>query len=118
MTFGAAWPSPHIDVSRIAADKSASRPTSQLGLSIKLDASTVPSRHDAHCPQDSFLKKRIMLRAIKTYCDFSELGMLFDNQRLLAEGMPLPPPFSSYAGLCETTSQGHSIAEQMRFDYK
>jgi len=62
--------------------------------------------------------KRIMLRAIKTYGDFSELGMLFDNQRLLAEGMPLPPPFSSYAGLCETTSQSHFIAEQMRFDYK
>jgi nucleoside-diphosphate-sugar epimerase len=62
--------------------------------------------------------KRIMLRAIRTYGDFSELGMLFENQRLLAEGLPLPPPFASYAGLCEVTSQGHSIAEQMRFDYK
>lgn len=62
--------------------------------------------------------KRIMLRAIRAYGDFSELGMLFENQRLLAEGMSPPPKFSSYVGLCETTSQGHSIAEQMRFDYK
>ena len=62
--------------------------------------------------------KRIMLRAIRAYGDFSELGLLFDNRRLLAEGMSPPAPFASYAGLCETTSQGHSIAEQMRFDYK
>ena len=62
--------------------------------------------------------KRIMLRAIRAYGGFAELGLLFSNQRLLAEGMPLPPAFASYAGLCETTSQGHSIAEQMRFDYK
>lgn len=62
--------------------------------------------------------KRIMLRAIRTYGDFSALGMMFENQRLLDEGMPLPARFASYAGLCETTSQGHSIAEQMRFDYK
>ncbi|MEI7613733.1 MAG: SDR family oxidoreductase [Betaproteobacteria bacterium] len=62
--------------------------------------------------------RRIMLRAIRTYGDFSELGMLFDNQRLLSEGMPLPPPLASYAGACETTSQGHTIAEQMRCDYK
>ena len=62
--------------------------------------------------------KRIVLRAIRAYGEFSELGLLFENRRLLAEGMPPPPPFSSYAGLCETTSQGHSIAEQMRFDYK
>ena len=59
-----------------------------------------------------------MLRAIRTYGDFSALGMLFENERLHEEGMPLPPRFSSYAGRCEITSQGHTIAEQMRFDYK
>jgi len=62
--------------------------------------------------------KRVVLRAIRTYGEFSGLGMLFDNRRLLAEGMPPPPAFASYAGLCEATSKGHSIAEQMRFDYK
>lgn len=62
--------------------------------------------------------RRIVLRAIRTYGDFASMEMLFDNQRLLAEGMDLPPPLTSYAGLCEQTSAGHLISEQMKFDYK
>lgn len=62
--------------------------------------------------------KRIMLRAIRTYGSFSELGLMFDNQRLQDEGMPPPAPFKSYVGLCETSCQGSTIAEQMHFDYK
>ncbi|MDE2586527.1 MAG: SDR family oxidoreductase, partial [Betaproteobacteria bacterium] len=62
--------------------------------------------------------RRIVLRAIRTYGDFASMEMLFDNQRLLSEGMDLPPPLTSYAGLCEQTSAGHLISEQMKFDYK
>lgn len=62
--------------------------------------------------------RRIVLRAIKAYGSFSELGMIFDNSRLLAEGMALPTPLHAYAGLCEKTSDGILISEQMRFDYK
>lgn len=62
--------------------------------------------------------RRIVLRAIRAYGDFAAMEMMFDNQRLLAEGMPLPTPLATYAGLCEQTSAGHLIAEQMKFDYK
>lgn len=62
--------------------------------------------------------RRIVLRAIRTYGDFSSLGMVFDNRRLLDEGMPLPPPLTRYAGLCAKTSADTLISEQMKFDYK
>lgn len=62
--------------------------------------------------------RRIVLRAIRAYGDFASMEMLFDNQRLLDEGMALPTPLTDYAGLCEITSRGHLIAEQMKFDYK
>ncbi|RTL47602.1 MAG: NAD-dependent epimerase/dehydratase family protein [Rhodocyclaceae bacterium] len=62
--------------------------------------------------------RRIVLRAIRSYGDFAQMGMIFDNTRLLAEGMALPPPLTSYAGLCQRTSRGTLIAEQMKFDYK
>ena len=61
---------------------------------------------------------RAILSAIHSYGNFSKLGMLFDNQRLLAEGMDLPTPLKDYAGLCEKTSEGISIGEQMRVDFK
>lgn len=62
--------------------------------------------------------RRIVLRAIRAYGSFAALGMMFDNRRLLAEGMALPTPLADYAGLCEKTSAGVLIADQMKFDYK
>lgn len=62
--------------------------------------------------------RRAILSAIHSYGNFSKLGMLFDNQRLLAEGLELPVPLKDYAGLCEKTSEGIPIGEQMRVDYK
>lgn len=62
--------------------------------------------------------KRIMLRAMKIYGDFADLGLLFDNQRLTSEGIELPPRFDTYAGLCATTSGNLTIAEQMMVDFK
>ena len=61
---------------------------------------------------------RIVLRAIRAYGNFSALALLFDNQRLLDEGMDLPTPLTKYAGLCAQTSNDILIAEQMKFDYK
>jgi nucleoside-diphosphate-sugar epimerase len=60
----------------------------------------------------------IMLRAIELYGAYAALDMTFDNSRLLAEGMPLPPAFADYAGLCATTSEDQTIAEQMQYDFK
>lgn len=61
---------------------------------------------------------RAILNAVHSYGNFSKLGMLFDNKRLLEEGMDMPTPLKDYAGLCERTSMGVSIGEQMRVDYK
>lgn len=62
--------------------------------------------------------RRIILRAIKTYGAFSALGLLFDNRRLMSEGVSPPPRFDSYAGMCALTSAGQTISEQMLADFK
>ena len=60
----------------------------------------------------------VMLKAIELYGHYAALDMSFDNARLLAEGMPLPPYFTSYAGLCARTAEATPIAEQMQYDFK
>jgi nucleoside-diphosphate-sugar epimerase len=62
--------------------------------------------------------RKIVAKAIKSYGSFSSLELSFDNSRLIEEGMENPTPFAKYAGLCELTSQGVPISEQMKFDYK
>ena len=61
---------------------------------------------------------RIVAKAIKTYGNFSALELAFDNLRIIEEGMSEPTPLAMYAGLCELTSKGILISEQMKFDYK
>lgn len=60
----------------------------------------------------------LMLRAIRLYGAFAGLGMVFDNRRLLGEGMAPPPRFTDYAGLCALTAAGAPIASQMQYDFK
>ena len=43
---------------------------------------------------------------------------MFDNRRLIEEGMPEPTPLAKYVGLCEKTSQEILISEQMKVDFK
>ena len=62
--------------------------------------------------------KPVMLREIRLYGAFANLGLLFDNRRLLAEGMPPPPRFDSYAGACARSADGVPITSQMRYDFK
>lgn len=62
--------------------------------------------------------RRIVAKAIKTYGSFSSLELAFENSRLIEEGMKNPTPLAKYAGLCELTSRGILISEQMKFDYK
>jgi nucleoside-diphosphate-sugar epimerase len=61
---------------------------------------------------------RIMQRAIKLYGVFAALNITFRNERLLAEGFGLPPPFAAYAEICAATSEGSLIADQMIADFK
>lgn len=58
-----------------------------------------------------------LLMALRLYFQFSALDVeVFDNARLLAEGMPAPPKFTDYLPLCATQPTGRSVYEQMRDD--
>jgi nucleoside-diphosphate-sugar epimerase len=58
-----------------------------------------------------------LLRTLEIYFRFCRLpAEIFDNTRLLAEGIPAPPPFTSYLGRCVESSRGRSVYEQMRDD--
>ena len=58
-----------------------------------------------------------LLAALRLYCQFAALPVeVFDNSRLLAEGMPAPPPFTSYLGVCAARPGGKSVYEQMADD--
>jgi nucleoside-diphosphate-sugar epimerase len=54
------------------------------------------------------------LRALERYYKFGGLDAVFDNSRLLAEGMASPPLFSSYLEQCIRTSDSRSVYHQMR----
>jgi nucleoside-diphosphate-sugar epimerase len=58
---------------------------------------------------------RHMRLALDLYYRFCSLDLMFDNQRLLSEGVPPPPRFTDYMAKCVETSES-SIYEQMRID--
>lgn len=54
------------------------------------------------------------LRTLEIYFRFCKLpAEVFDNSRLLAEGIPPPPPLTSYLGRCVETSRDRSVYDQM-----
>jgi nucleoside-diphosphate-sugar epimerase len=58
-----------------------------------------------------------LLMALRIYYRFMEIqAEIFDNTRLLEEGMPPPPRFTSYLPLCATQPANRSVYEQMRDD--
>ena len=70
--LGAACPSPQIDASIIACDRSASSGLSQRGSRISATAFSVPTRHGVHWPHDSSAKNSIMFSAAsraRSWCD-------------------------------------------------
>jgi hypothetical protein len=58
---------------------------------------------------------RHLLHALDLYYRFCSLDLVFDNCRLLKEGVPAPPRFTEYMQVCEESSTT-SIYEQMRTD--
>jgi nucleoside-diphosphate-sugar epimerase len=58
---------------------------------------------------------RHLLHALELYYRFCSLDLVFDNCRLLKEGVPVPPRFTEYMRVCEESSTT-SIYEQMRTD--
>jgi nucleoside-diphosphate-sugar epimerase len=58
-----------------------------------------------------------LLTALRIYYRFAASNVeIFDNRRLLEEGMPPPPRFNSYLHLCATRPADRSVYEQMRDD--
>lgn len=60
---------------------------------------------------------RHLLHALELYYRFCSLDLVFDNCRLLKEGVPAPPKFTEYMRVCEESSPA-SIYEQMRTDFE
>lgn len=61
---------------------------------------------------------RLVLRALRLYSGFADLNYLFDNQRLLDEGIAAPPRFTEYLDVCVASSRDVSIPAQMLWDFK
>jgi hypothetical protein len=58
-----------------------------------------------------------LVQAVEMYFRFGGCGVeIFDNRRLLAEGMPAPPRFTDYLSRCATMPPDRSVYEQMRED--
>jgi nucleoside-diphosphate-sugar epimerase len=58
-----------------------------------------------------------MLMALRIYYRFMEISAeIFDNRRLLDEGMPLPPKFTCYLAKCATQPSDRSVYQQMLDD--
>ena len=58
---------------------------------------------------------RHLLHALELYYRFCSLDLVYDNCRLLKEGIPTPPRFTDYMRVCEESSTS-SIYDQMRSD--
>jgi hypothetical protein len=59
-----------------------------------------------------------LLAAMQIYFRFMEIDAeLFDNTRLLAEGMPPAPKLTDYLHLCATQPAGRTVYEQMLDDF-
>lgn len=64
------------------------------------------------------VNRLLILRALTLYGAFAELNYVFDNGRLLAEGVPPPPRFTAYLRQCVRTTDDIPLAQQMAHDFK
>jgi len=119
------------DLYHISAGPVASCSFREIDLAVAPVMKRLPISDFRHLPYEGFVamqsqfkdlfgpcNRRLMLLAIKLYGAFAGLDMVFDNTRLLAEGVRPAPRFDSYAALCQQTSMGISISDQMMPDFK
>lgn len=62
--------------------------------------------------------RRLIVTAAKIYEGFAALNYLFDNSRLMSEGMPPPPRFTDYVSRCIETTENVPLLKQMLDDFK
>ena len=68
--------------------------------------------------QLGIINRRLLVRALKLYGAFAELHFVFDNRRLLEEGLRAPMRLVDYIDRCVVTSAEIGIQEQMASDFK
>ncbi len=68
--------------------------------------------------QLGIINRRLLVRALKLYGAFAELDFVFDNTRLLEEGVVAPMRLVDYIYRCVLTSAEIGIQEQMAADFK
>lgn len=61
---------------------------------------------------------RLIMRAMRIYGGFAEMNYVFDNHRMLDEGVPPPPRLVSYIGTCLDSVRDRSMLEMMQSDFK
>ena len=64
------------------------------------------------------VNRLLILQALALYGGFAGLSYVFDNRRLLREGINPPPAFIEYISSCVKSSHDIPIAEQMASDFK
>ena len=82
------------------------------------DVSEIPALAPEFQRRLGIKNRRLIAMALRLYGGFSQLNYLFDNSRLLAEGMPPPPRFVDYLARCVETTQEMPLLEQMLDDFK
>ena len=83
----------------------------------EVDFATIRAERDRLLPRLGPGDEEHLLTALEIYYRFGSLAVeLFDNARLLAEGMPPPPRFTTYLERCATMPPGRGVYEQMRDD--
>ncbi len=104
----------HLDIAMAKA-----RGISPVGESYRqIKDSDIPSLIPEFQKRLGIRNRRLLSQATKLYGGFSSLSYLFDNSQLMNEGMPPPPRFTDYVGLCIQSTEGMPLLEQMMDDFK
>lgn len=64
------------------------------------------------------INTRMLHKALMLYGRFSKLNYVFDERRILSEGLAPAPCFLDYIGRCEHSAEGMSLKAQMACDFK
>jgi len=64
------------------------------------------------------INTRMLHKALTLYGRFSKLNYVFDERRILSEGLAPAPCFLDYFGHCERSAENMSLKAQMAYDFK
>jgi nucleoside-diphosphate-sugar epimerase len=120
------------DLYHVSAGQSSSNDFAQIDAAFALAQGTAPvgKRYEQVALEDlrtlvplfqerlGKVNRILILRALTLYGAFAKLNYVFENQRLLDEGVPVAPSFTSYVDKCVQTSTQMAMLDQMAYDFK